>query len=89
MYSGPDASYWERRLSNEHTEVLCVDLEASTPSNALDETTFAFCFPCAPANVSKLYLEALHAEQQVLSGFKKMMVHQFFEQKITHTVCHH
>ncbi|CAL1170242.1 unnamed protein product [Cladocopium goreaui] len=26
MYSGPDASYWERRLSNEHTEVLCVDL---------------------------------------------------------------
>ena len=48
-----------------------------------------FCFPCAPANVSKLYLVVLHAGQHVLSGFKKMMVHQFFEQKITHTVCHH
>ena len=55
MYSGPDASYWERRLSNEHTEVLCVDLEASTPSNALDETTFAFLLSlCASKRVKAL-----------------------------------
>ncbi|CAL1137062.1 unnamed protein product, partial [Cladocopium goreaui] len=55
MYSGPDASYWERRLSNEHTEVLCVHLEASTPSNALDETTFAFLLSlCASKRVKAL-----------------------------------
>jgi len=42
MYGGPDAQYWELRLANGHTEVVCVDLEAPTAANALDEATFAF-----------------------------------------------
>ena len=42
MFSGADTQYWERRLANEHTEVLCVDLNATISANVLDDVTFAY-----------------------------------------------
>ena len=40
MFGGPDTQFWDRRLANEHTEVLCVDLGTTASANVLDDVTF-------------------------------------------------
>ena len=55
MFSGSDTRYWERRLANEHTEILCVDLGASPTANVLDDVTFAFLLSlCASGRVKAI-----------------------------------
>ena len=55
MFSGADTQYWERRLSNDRTEVLCVDLNATASANVLDDVTFAYLLSlCATGRVKAL-----------------------------------
>ena len=55
MFSGADTQYWERRLANDHTEVLCVDLNATISANVLDDVTFAYLLSlCASGRVKAL-----------------------------------
>ena len=42
VFSGPDHKYWERKLSNATTAVLCVDLDGDVRANMLDRHVFGY-----------------------------------------------
>ena len=81
MFSGADTQYWERRLANEHTEVLCVDLNATISANVLDDVTFAYLLSLCASGRVKALIDTLHAERCQRFGFKMMMDHLCCEQK--------
>ena len=47
LFSGPDHRFWEQRLSNSKTEVLCLDLQGPTKANLLDASVFSYVLAIA------------------------------------------
>ena len=47
IFSGPDHRFWEQRLSNSKTEVLCLDLQGPTKANLLDASVFSYVLAIA------------------------------------------
>lgn len=53
LFSGPDASYWERALGSATTEVLCVDLLGNVKADLHDPMVFWYIMSLAVANKIK------------------------------------
>lgn len=47
LFSGPDASYWEKALGNATTEVLCIDTLGNVPADLHDPMVYWFLLSLA------------------------------------------
>ena len=83
MFSGAVTQYWERRLANDRTEVMCVDLNATASANVLDDGTFAYLLSLCASGRVKALIGGPPCRTVSALRFQQFMDHLCFEQKNT------
>ena len=56
VFSGDDAKFWERHLSNSNTEVLCVDLLGDCKADLLDRNVYGYLLQFAASGRVRAFL---------------------------------
>ena len=56
LFSGPDQRFWEKKLSGNGVEVLCVDLNAQVPADLHDDNVFRYLLMLAASGRVKTLL---------------------------------
>ena len=56
VFSGDNTHFWERKLSNSTTEVLCIDLEGGCRANFMDKHVYAYVLMLAASGRLRILL---------------------------------